>query len=79
MGLTEIFSSIFPTAYAEEEQPVEVVEVVEEVVEEAAEEPEEEEEEELEDPKEQIMEGKASIYFYLTQLIFFIYFLCSLF
>lgn len=49
MGLTDILSSIFPTAYAEEEQ---VVEVVEEVV-------EEEEPEEVEDPKEAIMEGKC--------------------
>ncbi|KAI7881864.1 Non-heme 11 kDa protein of cytochrome bc1 complex [Lichtheimia hyalospora FSU 10163] len=46
MGITDILSSIFPTAYAEEEQ---VVEVVEEVV-------EEEEPEEVEDPKDQIME-----------------------
>lgn len=49
MGLTDILSSIFPTAYAEEEQ---VVEVVEEVI-------EEEEPEEVEDPKDAIMEGKC--------------------
>lgn len=58
MGLADIFSTIFPTAYAEEEQqqqPEEVVEQVEEVVEEAEE--EEEEPEEAEDPKPQIMEG----------------------
>ncbi|KAL1932112.1 hypothetical protein VTP01DRAFT_9168 [Rhizomucor pusillus] len=57
MGLADIFSTIFPTAYAEEEQqqqPEEVVEQVEEVVEEAEE--EEEEPEEAEDPKPQIME-----------------------
>ncbi|KAI9320126.1 ubiquinol-cytochrome C reductase hinge domain-containing protein [Dichotomocladium elegans] len=46
MGLTDIFASIFPTAYAEEEDVV--VEVVEEV---------EEEEEEPEDPKPEIMEA----------------------
>ncbi|KAI8148120.1 ubiquinol-cytochrome C reductase hinge domain-containing protein [Fennellomyces sp. T-0311] len=55
MGLTDIFSSIFPTAYAEEEQAAEPVEEVEEVVEEVEE--EEEEEEEIVDPKEQIMEA----------------------
>ncbi|CDS07465.1 hypothetical protein LRAMOSA01414 [Lichtheimia ramosa] len=48
MGLADILSNIFPTAYAEEEQ---VVEVVEEVI-------EEEEPEEAEDPKPAIMEGK---------------------
>ncbi|ORY91023.1 ubiquinol-cytochrome C reductase hinge domain-containing protein [Syncephalastrum racemosum] len=55
MGLSDMFSSVFPTIFAEEEeQPEEVVAVVEE--EEQPAEEEEEEEEEIEDPKEAIME-----------------------
>lgn len=54
MGLSEFFSSIMPTVYADEEPQEE--EVVEEQEEEVVEE-EEEEEEEPEDPKEAIWEG----------------------
>jgi ubiquinol-cytochrome c reductase subunit 6 len=59
MGLSDFFSSIMPTVYADEEPQEEVVEEVEEeVVEE-----EEEEEEEPEDPKEAIFEGTLTIRF----------------
>lgn len=52
MGLSDFFSSIMPTVYADEEPQEEVVEEQEEVVVEE----EEEEEEEPEDPKEAIWE-----------------------
>ncbi|KAI8968408.1 ubiquinol-cytochrome C reductase hinge domain-containing protein [Mycotypha africana] len=55
MGLSEFFSNLMPTVFAEEEQPVE--EPVEEVESEAPAEEEEEEEEEPEDPKEAIFEA----------------------
>ncbi|KAI8880844.1 Non-heme 11 kDa protein of cytochrome bc1 complex, partial [Backusella circina FSU 941] len=54
MGLSDFFSNLMPTVYADEEpveEPVEETTVVEEEVEE-----EEEEEEEPEDPKEAIFE-----------------------
>lgn len=54
MGLSDFFSNIMPTVYADEEPQEEVEEVEEEVVEE-----EEEEEEEPEDPKEAIWEGNG--------------------
>lgn len=56
MGLSDFFSNIMPTVYADEEPVEEPVEEVEEA-EEAPVEEEEEEEEEPEDPKEAIMEG----------------------
>lgn len=54
MGLSEFFSSLIPTVYAEEEEPQEEPQQEEQPAEEVV---EEEEEEEPEDPRDEIYEG----------------------
>lgn len=60
MGLSDFFSSLIPTVYAEEEEVQEEPQQEEQPAEEVVE--EEEEEEEPEDPRDAVYEGKLLVW-----------------